>query len=631
MIKAHFNPTDRRYIFLEGDLSELRKLEEHLNRIPKRMFLPSFSGIPKPEVFLRKFKKGERIIYWCHSGLWHEVYSWCCSNRIVMEGLHKDDDFKYTSFDWSLEKFTDWVKGLGMTLDMREYQIKAAWLILKYRQSMSQLATRSGKTLIAYVVFRWLVEFQGAHNVLMIVPSTHLVRQGYNDMKDYKEFFKTETVWAKSELVEGSNLTIGTFTSLVNRLKRTSKHYNPKFFDKYDVVLCDECHKMKCKSIDMILSQPFMQHTKLKFGFSGTIPPENTIENFACQAMMGPIIQDITTKELIEAGYLADVEVEQVRIKYRDDLEMTDAYIKYGEYLCGNYVPDKENSKEKKMLPKDQQHFLVKYEKTLPYAHRTVKKEIEDRIRTAHNGVTQSSASEREIAFKREYSGYLTDMCKATGSNLLVLEQMITFDRDERVRTITNILEGSSKNFIVFGHHREYLTWLKKTIESRLPKKKCMLIIGKVKQKSREKIVAEMDGSDNCVLFASYSCVGTGLTFKNVDYGIFAESFKSEIINKQSLGRGLLLAPGKEKFKLYDIIDCLPTRRIEFQGNRKKKLFENEGFKVSVSAVETAPIQADGAPLLLYSKVVKPALKKAKATVSRQSEIDFETDYMPML
>ena len=90
-----------------------------------------------------------------------------------------------------------------------------------------------------------------------------------------------------------------------------------------------------------------------------------------------------------------------------------------------------------------------------------------------------------------------------------------------------------------------------------------------------------MDSNDNCVLFASYSCVGTGLTFKNIDFGIFIESFKSQIVNKQSLGRGLLLAPGKESFKLYDIIDCLPSGRLKIHGKHKNNLFSQEGFTVS--------------------------------------------------
>lgn len=607
MITASVNPKDRRYMFMVGDLGELKRLEKHLNQIPKHMFLPSFTGIPKPEIFLRKFNKDGRQVFWCHSGLWHEVYTWCRSEGIAMQGVHDDKVFKYTSFDWSKEKFSDWVDSLGLSLEMRPYQKEAAWLILKYRQSMSKLATRSGKTLIAYVVFRWLMEFAGAHNILMIVPSRSLVRQGYEDMKDYKEFFKTETIWAKSELVQGSNLTIGTMASLVNRVNRRSKHYNPKFFEKFDVVLCDECHKAKCKSIDTILTQPFMQHVKLKFGFSGTIP-DSGIESLACQSLMGPVIQDISTKELIDAGYLADVEVEQIYIHYPEDRELHNSYIRYGEYLCSTYVADKEKDTDKKLLPKEDRHFLVQHEKALPFAVKEAKKTLEAEKALAMSIPSVEQRKAKMDAAERKYEDYLIDLCKGRGSNLLVLEQMVMFDRTERIRVMVNLMEKSCKNWIVFAHHSEYLEFLKSEIQKLLPDRNCMLIRGNVKEKKRKEIMKTMEEHNNCILFASYACVGTGLTFKNIDYGIFAESFKSEIINKQSLGRGLLLAPGKEKFKVYDIIDCLPTNRILFQGKKKKSMFEKEGFKVTVSKVQAGTISTcDGNSrcLLLLSKVVK--------------------------
>ena len=60
---------------------------------------------------------------------------------------------------------------------------------MKYRQSLSQLATRAGKTLIAYIVFRYMLE-NGAKKILMVVPSIQLVKQGVEDFKEYKEFFQ---------------------------------------------------------------------------------------------------------------------------------------------------------------------------------------------------------------------------------------------------------------------------------------------------------------------------------------------------------------------------------------------------------------------------------------------------------
>ena len=208
------------------------------------MFMPSYSGIPKPEVFLNKFKKGDKVIYYCYTGLWKQIVDWCKDHDIEVQFETDMNYLKYREMTMGLEEFTEYVKSWGMEIEPRPYQFKAAWLILKYRVSMSQLATRAGKTLIAYMVFRFMLE-QGAHNILMIVPNTTLVKQGVKDMAEYKEFFSTETVWSKGEMCESSNLTIGTFQSLIRKLDPKSKHYNPKFFKKFDVICCDECHTAK--------------------------------------------------------------------------------------------------------------------------------------------------------------------------------------------------------------------------------------------------------------------------------------------------------------------------------------------------------------------------------------------------
>ena len=76
MIKHLIKPQDDRYLFLYGDEEEMKKLTEYLNKIPQFQFLPSYSGIPKPEVHLSFFKnnKGQKI-YYCFSGLYLDPWA----------------------------------------------------------------------------------------------------------------------------------------------------------------------------------------------------------------------------------------------------------------------------------------------------------------------------------------------------------------------------------------------------------------------------------------------------------------------------------------------------------------------------------------------------------------------------
>lgn len=553
MIKCVYKPTDLRYIFMQSDnLNELVSLESYLNKIPQYQFLPSFAGIPKPEVYLNKFKsKSGNLIYWCHSGLADTISTWCKSNNIVIEGI--DDNLKYRNVPITLEQYIEYVNSWHMSITPRPYQYEAAYKILQNKQSLSQLATRAGKTLIAYMVFRYMLE-HGAKKILMIVPSIQLVKQGVTDFSEYAEFFKTETIWAKGEYCESANLTIGTFQSLVMRADPKSKKYNPKFFKAYDVVCVDEAHKLVCKSINTILSQDFIRDTKIRFGFTGTLPEEGTIESFACHSLMGWTIQDISAMELVDEGFLAKPDITQIRIKYPECDALTQACIKCAEYLCSN---DKVVDGKKVTLPKDKQEFTMKYEKVLPFAISEVKKLYEP----------------------HEYKAYLIDLCKAKGSNLLMLEQMLVHRSKKRLKIIDDLLMTIDKNCIVFAHHTEYLKFLKKHFEERFPDKKVRIIEGSASVKKRQKIIDEMNKENGVILCASYGCCSTGITFKNVDYCIMAQSFKSEIINLQSIGRCMIKTENKDTFYLYDLVDVFPTKKLYTQGLAKIRTYNNEGFK----------------------------------------------------
>ena len=555
MIKVIYKPQDMRYVFMQSDSpqqKELLDLEGYLNKIPQYMFLPSFRGIPKPEVFLNKFKtKDNRIIYWCHTGLIGVIEEWCKANNVLLN-CADIEALKYRGMPMTLEDFKEYVNSWGLSLNPRDYQYEAAYKILCNRQSLSQLATRAGKTLIAYMVFRYMLE-HGARKILMIVPSIQLVKQGVADFSEYAEFFKSETVWAKGEYCAGANVTIGTFQSLVMRADPKSKKYDPKFFKDYDTILIDECHHLVCKSINTILNQDFIKNVKLKFGFSGTLPQEGTIESFACHALMGWTIQDIRTHELQEDGYLADIDITQIRINYPDSPQLTNAYITCAEYLNAN---DKVVDGKKVLLPKEKRSFTMQYEKTLPFALQEVKKLYEP----------------------EEYKAYLIDLCKAKGSNLLMLEQMLIHRSQKRLQVIDELLFGMTKNCIVFAHHTEYLKFLKEHFEQKFPDRKVRIITGSANLKKRQKIIDEMNSEDGVILCASYGCCSTGLTFKNVDYCILAQSFKSDIVNKQSLGRGLLKTDTKDTFYVYDIVDVFPTKRIYTQGLAKVKTYKEEKF-----------------------------------------------------
>ena len=573
MIDLIYNKNDLRYLFLVGDKHELIKIEAYFNKIPNYMFLPSFSGIPKPVVFIHKVVKDNRVIYFCNSGLWKEIRDFCKSSNIIVNG--PDNYFKLTDFSLSLEDFTELIDRWNLNVKPRDYQIEATWKILHYRQSMSQLATRSGKTLMAYIVMRYLIEskmLKREPNILMIVPNITLVKQGISDLEEYKEFFKSDIVCASLENVSSkdskknsneikqvySNLTIGTFQSLIKRCDRKSSKYNPKFFDKYNIVLIDEVHKANCKSIEDILKA--LKNIEFKFGFSGTIPDNNTIENFGCQSLVGPVIQNISTTELVNDGYLAKPIITQLHIHYKESL--IDNYIKYAEYLCSNFETDSNGSRI--LLDEKDRDLTMIHKKKLPLA-----------ISETKNNLSKAA-----------YCEFLINLCKAKGSNLLILEQMLAEHSQKKLDVMTDIITVyKESNGIIFAHNDAYINYLEEYYKNIFPNKNIYKMKGSTALKTRTKIIESLNSTNNNLLIASYGVTSTGLTFKNIDYCVFSQSFKSKIINMQSLGRGLLLTDSKKEFYIYDLIDYFPTKRLERHGKEKLKMYKDAQFEVVVKDV----------------------------------------------
>ena len=120
-----------------------------------------------------------------------------------------------------------------------------------------------------------------------------------------------------------------------------------------------------------------------------------------------------------------------------------------------------------------------------------------------------------------------------------------------------------------------------------MPDKIVCCIQGSTSAKKRDAIKETLKNNNNCVLIASYGCVGTGITLSNLCFGVLFESFKSDSLNMQSLGRGLGLSKLKDRYEVYDVIDsfdsALGTRRIELQMKAKEKIYRENKYDYDVT------------------------------------------------
>lgn len=564
MIHFVFSDKDPRYLFLKydtpADLIQLHKLRDHMNLIDPVCFMPQFEGIPFTQDFLFEYTQqtGQKIFY-CSIGLWQEVYKFFRDNNIEYDGL----DAKYfkRNMKHTFEEFKNIVDSWNLAFSPHPYQYEAAYKILQWNKSVSQLATRAGKTLISYMVFRYAMEYLGVKRILMIVPSIDLVKQAYNDFKEYAEFFKTECIWGGGKLVESSNLSVGTYQSLIQFITPKSKKYRPTFFDTYDLVFVDETHKAKANEIKRLISQPFMLNVKIAFGMTGTLPPEKTVDHYCIHALLGAKIQEITPKALMDGGYISKINITQHRIEHKNT---DDLYIKCAEYWLSDYITERNAKGKKERIKLENPKFLIQYIKELPPVIKEVK-----------------------YKYKDDKAKYIESLHKFVGmskvANALLVEKTMIHFLDKRIDYLCyQILPNCPRNTLILAHHTEYINYFAKIIKERFPDRHIDIITGSVSSKKRDEIKQMLKDNNDCILIASYGVLSTGITLSNLCYGVLFESFKSNIVNMQSLGRGLGLSDLKEEYVVHDIIDVLPTKKIYLQGTAKIKIYKKNYYPYSI-------------------------------------------------
>ena len=586
MIHFIFTEKDPRYMFLKGDTDEdienLKCYKTLCCPTDPTCFLPSYKKSGRPpftQDFIWEYDQpsGDKVFYGA-IGMWQTAYKFFKKNNYEFDGLLENKSFFKRNIQHTFEEFKEIVNSWELKYPPRPYQLEAAYKILQYKQSLSVLSTRAGKTLISYCIFRYMMEYMDVKKILMIVPSITLVKQGYNDFNEYAEFFNTECIWSGGKVVESSNLTIGTFQSLIGYLDRTSKRYNPSFFDGYDCVFVDEVHRATAKQIRTIISQPFMKDTKLSFGMTGTLPKEKTIESYCLHSLLGAKIQDIEPKELMDEGYISPIDITQIRLSYNNIDKQRQAFIKCAEYVLSEFILEndpKNPRKKKKILLEHPEHQILNLKK-LPEGIMNAKLKLQGEF-----GIDTPEFTEKYIELLHKL------VTSDDSANFLVIERMMTHFMTERIDYLCyNILPLCENNTLILAHHTQYINQLYDILRDRFPDKNIVKITGTVNLKKRQKIIQMFKEYNNCIMIASYGTMSTGITLHNLCHGVLFESFKSNVVNMQSLGRGLGLSDIKEKYEVYDIIDLfddsLDTKALFLQGLAKIKIYKKNQYPYKI-------------------------------------------------
>jgi superfamily II DNA or RNA helicase len=144
------------------------------------------------------------------------------------------------------------------------------------------------------------------------------------------------------------------------------------------------------------------------------------------------------------------------------------------------------------------------------------------------------------------------------GSQILALEKKVAINSEDRTKFIVSLLAKTTKNTLVLFQNIKdrYGKKLYERVKEQTDKI-CYYVDGGVSQDHREFFKKEMENGNDKILFASFTTFSTGISIKNLHNIIFVESYKSEIIIKQSIGRGMRLLANKDSVNIVDIVDDL--------------------------------------------------------------------------
>jgi len=227
-----------------------------------------------------------------------------------------------------------WQKGhrlAGEPIILADHQVRAINAYVKNHQSIQSISTSAGKTIITAALAKMVGEASGGKRTLTIVPSKSLVKQTYADFQliglDVGMYFGDEKQWGHQHVVS-------TWQSLSVFMKKDRRGKFDGVADSFAAfikdmicVVVDECHSAKAVELRRLLDDPRgCSNFPLRWGMTGTVPKDE-YEFLPILGGIGPVVGEITAKELQDKGIMSNCHVHVKQMV--DDMafaEYPDAY-----------------------------------------------------------------------------------------------------------------------------------------------------------------------------------------------------------------------------------------------------------------------------------------------------------------
>lgn len=300
MEKVAVKKQDEVYLSVDTSSSIHRELSDFFKfKVPGYQFMPAYR-MKMWDGNIRLYNMMDGSIY---CGLLPYLNEFCKSRKYSIEIDPKLENKQIFSDD-QCKKF---LSKLNLPFEARDYQIDAIKHAISNNRSLLISPTGSGKSLIIYALARYYNK-----KTLIIVPTISLVSQMFSDFKQYAqnqpEFCIDRVchpIYGGQDKISNKQIIISTWQSIY-KLPKT-------YFEQFDVVIGDEVHLFKAKSLVSIMTK--LVKTQHRFGLTGTLDGTQT-HKLVLEGLFGTTFSVTTTKKLMEKKQLAELKIECVVLKY---------------------------------------------------------------------------------------------------------------------------------------------------------------------------------------------------------------------------------------------------------------------------------------------------------------------------
>lgn len=326
------------YIQVDCEPSLAAELYQHFSFRPDGY---QFSPKYKARVwdgFIHIFNIRERRLY---AGLFHQLvhflkennYTYLVQSSPYYGRIDEENNIHFEDFVQYIESIN--IHSNGKKIVPRDFQYVAAYECIKYKRLVSLSPTASGKSLIIYMIVRYLMDHDLCSRFLLIFPSTGLIQQMANDFADYSSH---------------NNFPVGDVLHMIysGQDKKSKKpiHFSTwqslyklpaSFYDGYDMVTVDEAHNAKSDSFVNIFEN--CRDIAYRYGFTGTLSNKNKVHRLVVQGLLGEAKQFTNTAELIARKEASDIDINCVILDYSDETKFANKKMKYAEefsFICSH-------------------------------------------------------------------------------------------------------------------------------------------------------------------------------------------------------------------------------------------------------------------------------------------------------